>query len=290
MQQLIKHDLQVADVPALGRDEQVERGRRRSTTRTPWPAGCRPRCCTTRSTGRPARRRRLPGLPPGTRAAQLVDSNVHGAGRLPRPVRQAAARERLRVRALQRHACSGPVLNLVNGPVVADAIHDPANRITKLAAAEKDDAKVVEELYLSILSRLPTQGGAEDRRARPCKATTTEHAKLVAERKRREAALAALREAAARAADGVGGERQRARRRGPCSSRPTLKSTAGEPTLTKQADGSILVTGTEPDAGDLHGHGRHEAARHHRHPPGGAARRRACPPRARAAPPTATSC
>src|SRR5262249_21625393 len=51
----------------------------------------------------------------------------------------------------------GPVLNLVNGPVLANALGDPANRIAKLLAAEKDDAKLVEELYLAILSRLPTQ-------------------------------------------------------------------------------------------------------------------------------------
>ena len=51
----------------------------------------------------------------------------------------------------------GPVLNLVNGPVVDDAIRDPNNRIAKILAAEKDDARVVEELYLAILCRLPTR-------------------------------------------------------------------------------------------------------------------------------------
>ena len=51
----------------------------------------------------------------------------------------------------------GPVLNLVNGPIVADAIKDPNNRITRLVAREKDDAKVVEELFVAILNRFPTK-------------------------------------------------------------------------------------------------------------------------------------
>ena len=51
----------------------------------------------------------------------------------------------------------GPVLNLVNGPVLANALGDPANRIAKLLAAEKSDARLVEELYLAILCRPPTK-------------------------------------------------------------------------------------------------------------------------------------
>ena len=50
----------------------------------------------------------------------------------------------------------GPVLNLVNGPVVGEAIKDPNNRIAKILATEKNDAKVIEELYLAILCRPPT--------------------------------------------------------------------------------------------------------------------------------------
>jgi hypothetical protein len=51
----------------------------------------------------------------------------------------------------------GSVLNLVNGPVPAAAIHDPENRLAKLVATEKDDSKVVEELFLAFLGRLPTK-------------------------------------------------------------------------------------------------------------------------------------
>src|SRR5207253_667010 len=42
------------------------------------------------------------------------------------------------------------------GPVINDAIKDPNNRIAKIVAANADDAKVVEELYLAILNRRPT--------------------------------------------------------------------------------------------------------------------------------------
>jgi hypothetical protein len=49
----------------------------------------------------------------------------------------------------------GPVLNLINGPVLSDALRDPANRINKVVAAENDDRRVVEEIYLAVLGRRP---------------------------------------------------------------------------------------------------------------------------------------
>mgnify|MGYP000925078242 CR=1 FL=1 len=49
-----------------------------------------------------------------------------------------------------------PVMKLINGPTVADALNDPENAITKLVATQSDDAKVVEELYLRFLARRPT--------------------------------------------------------------------------------------------------------------------------------------
>ncbi|MCI0638079.1 MAG: DUF1549 and DUF1553 domain-containing protein [Gemmataceae bacterium] len=99
---------------------------------------------------------KLPGLPPGARAVQLVDSNVPIPGSFlelfGRPPRESACEcERTNSMLL------GPVLNLVNGPVLADALRDPNNRIAKLLATEKDDAKVVQELYLAILCRLPDE-------------------------------------------------------------------------------------------------------------------------------------
>ncbi len=98
---------------------------------------------------------RLPGLPPGARAVQLLDSAEDVPGGFldlfGKPARESACEcERTGTMML------GPVLNMVNGPVVADAIKDPANRIPKLLTKYKDDGKAVEELYLAVLCRLPT--------------------------------------------------------------------------------------------------------------------------------------
>ena len=94
----------------------------------------------------------LPGVPAGYRATQLPDVGLS----LPsgffevfgRPPRESACEcERTSGMML------GPVMTLVNGPTIADAIADPNNEITKLVAAETDDAKVVNELFLRILNR-----------------------------------------------------------------------------------------------------------------------------------------
>ena len=47
-------------------------------------------------------------------------------------------------------------LNLVNGKTISDAIADPAGRIAKAAIAGESDKALMEELYLSTLSRVPT--------------------------------------------------------------------------------------------------------------------------------------
>jgi hypothetical protein len=50
----------------------------------------------------------------------------------------------------------GPVMALVSGPTVADAIADPANDLTKLATSEMDDRKLIGEVFLRILNRPAT--------------------------------------------------------------------------------------------------------------------------------------
>ena len=88
------HDLQEPDVSALGRDEQVERGRQdqllaRHRAAAAGRGALRRDLC--RLTGSKSK---LPGVPAGTRAAALADSEVETAGRLPRnlgrPVRESA--------------------------------------------------------------------------------------------------------------------------------------------------------------------------------------------------------
>jgi hypothetical protein len=122
---------------------------------------------------------RLPGLPPGARAAQLLDSNVEVPGGFfslfGKPPRESACEcERSESMML------GPVLTLVNGPVINDAIRDPDNRIAHLVGTESDDARVVEGLFLSILCRPPTPTElAEGIKA--IRGAGDEHARLVAE-------------------------------------------------------------------------------------------------------------
>jgi hypothetical protein len=98
---------------------------------------------------------KLPGLPAGGRAEQLLDSNVPIPGGFldlfGKPPRESACEcERSGGMML------GPVLNMVNGPTVGEAIKDPNNRIAKLVASEKDDRKIVKEIFLSVLCREPT--------------------------------------------------------------------------------------------------------------------------------------
>jgi hypothetical protein len=50
----------------------------------------------------------------------------------------------------------GHALSLVNGPTVGDAISDDENDITSLVHYQKDDSKVIDELFVRILSRPPS--------------------------------------------------------------------------------------------------------------------------------------
>src|SRR5207248_5650189 len=88
----------------------------------------------------------------------------------------------------------GPVLALVNGPVLAEALRDPGNRIVQLLRKEKDSKKVVEELYLAFLCRLPT---AKEVSAglQALKDGEEDYAAVMAELKKRQAAVAASEQA-----------------------------------------------------------------------------------------------
>jgi hypothetical protein len=47
-------------------------------------------------------------------------------------------------------------LNLVNGPTIADAITDPTNHIARWVASTDDDGVVVEQVFMSVFCRPPT--------------------------------------------------------------------------------------------------------------------------------------
>ena len=55
----------------------------------------------------------------------------------------------------------GQALTLINGPTIATAIAQSNNSITQLVAEEKDDNRLVDELFVRILSRAATQNEIE---------------------------------------------------------------------------------------------------------------------------------
>lgn len=98
----------------------------------------------------------FPGIPPGTRAAALPDVGVElPSGFLStfgRPARESSC-ECERSDDLQL----GPIMALVSGPTLAEAIADPSNALTQAVNREVDDAALVNELFLRILNRPATE-------------------------------------------------------------------------------------------------------------------------------------
>jgi hypothetical protein len=93
------------------------------------------------------------GVPAGFRAAQLADTKV-AAGEFfalfGTPPRESPCEcERTGEVSL------GQTLNLINGPTIAEAIVDPNGRIATLMKSNPDERKIVEELFLAVLNRLP---------------------------------------------------------------------------------------------------------------------------------------
>jgi len=46
---------------------------------------------------------------------------------------------------------------LINGTTLSEAVSSPSSRIAKLVESEKDDKKLIEEIYLACLNRFPTE-------------------------------------------------------------------------------------------------------------------------------------
>ncbi len=95
---------------------------------------------------------KIPGVPAGTRAVQLPDVGITlpsgFLSTLGRPARESAC-ECERVNDIQL----GPVMAMISGPVVAEAIADPQNALTSLATQQTDDRAMVDEVFLRILNR-----------------------------------------------------------------------------------------------------------------------------------------
>ncbi len=95
------------------------------------------------------------GLPKGMRSVQVADGKVPGDEFLTlfgRPKRQSACECERTSNITLSHAMS-----LINGSTIGEAVSAPHNNIEKLVEREKDNAKLVEELYYLILSRPPSE-------------------------------------------------------------------------------------------------------------------------------------
>ena len=186
---------------------------------------------------------RLPGMAPGARAAQMLDSTQDVPGGFfqlfGKPPRESACEcERSGTLML------GPVLNLVNGPVVGDAVRDNGNRLTELLKKQKDTAAVVDEIYLAALSRLP---GAKEREL-AIQAINESKADFVAmreDKKRREDALAAH----IKAVDARQPAWEAGYKNAPTWTviDPEKVVSQGKAEYARQPDGSWLAGGTNPD-------------------------------------------
>jgi hypothetical protein len=185
----------------------------------------------------------LGGMPAGFRAAQQLDSNVEvPSGFLDlfgRPPRESACE-------CERTSGSimlGPVLNLVNGPVVAEAIKDPNNRIAHLAATVKDDNRLIAELFLAILSRLPSPAEIEAGR-KALQGSEAEAARLAAERTELEGKLVTYeKELPAKV---VAWEKGLSQATSWTVLEPAKATATKGATLTRQPDGSLLAGGSNP--------------------------------------------
>jgi hypothetical protein len=100
-------------------------------------------------------RPKFKGMPAGMRPAELPDGIVAGNDFLAlfgRPKRQSACECERTSNVTLAHA-----LNLINGTTISECLSAPANRIAKIVEDEKDDQKVVEDIYFSVLNRPPTE-------------------------------------------------------------------------------------------------------------------------------------
>lgn len=99
---------------------------------------------------------KIPGVPEGTRAAAIPDAGIKlpdgFLANLGRPPRESAC-ECERSSGLQL----GPVMALISGKTVNDAIGDKDNEISKLVAAESDDRKLIDELFMRVMNRSATE-------------------------------------------------------------------------------------------------------------------------------------
>jgi hypothetical protein len=98
-------------------------------------------------------RQRFAGLPEGMRASELPDVGISDAflDDFGRPVRESSCEcERSSGMVL------GPIMKLVNGPTVSNALANPESELTRLVATQTDDTQVIREVFLRFVARQPS--------------------------------------------------------------------------------------------------------------------------------------
>jgi hypothetical protein len=94
------------------------------------------------------------GLPKGMLAVDVPDGIVEGNDFLSlfgRPKRQSACECERTSNITLAHA-----MNLINGTMISDALQAPDSQLRKLAHSDADPHKLVQDVYLTILNRPPT--------------------------------------------------------------------------------------------------------------------------------------
>ena len=133
----------------------------------------------------------IPGVPAGTRAATLPDAALDVPSgflaNLGRPVRESAC-ECERSNDLQL----GPVMSLLGGPVVADAIADTKNAISGLTKSDGDDRSLTQKIILRVLGR-PARGEEVDAALTLQKQQVEDHSGLIKQLAEAETAWAGER-------------------------------------------------------------------------------------------------
>jgi len=127
----------------------------------------------------------IPGVPKGTRAAQLADGQIQPTdgflANFGKPARESVCEcER------SNDVNLGPVMALMSGPTVGDAISDSNNAIAQLTKSVADDRKLVEELFVRVLNRLPSDKETDAALA-SMKGMEDEHQQLTADWQAKEA-------------------------------------------------------------------------------------------------------
>jgi hypothetical protein len=97
------------------------------------------------------------GLPENFRSVYLADGMAAAGGDeflklFGRPKRETACECERTSNVSLAHA-----LNLINGPMISNAVAEPTNKIAKLVKDQPDNARAVEDIYYAILNRPPTE-------------------------------------------------------------------------------------------------------------------------------------